>query len=134
MIKRFVKQFMDNKDELRKVFETSHPDDYHDIVKVVIELLYQENEDSHEPTPDPGRIHEIDDGDYQGTLVFVIAETGYQPNDYWAVKVDYGSCSCCDTFQSIRYSESGSNDKPTAQQVDDYMTLALHIIQRMKSI
>ena len=36
------------------------------------------------------RIHRIDDGDYQGTLVFVIGGKGYQLSTYWYVKVSYG--------------------------------------------
>ena len=58
-------------------------------------------------------------------MLFVIG--GYGDN-YWYVKVNYGSCSGCDTFQSIRM----YSDEPlTKQEVDDYMTLCLHIVQRL---
>ena len=31
----------------------------------------------------------------------MIPEEGYQPSDYWYVRVSYGSCCGCDTLQSI---------------------------------
>ena len=73
----------------------------------------------------------IDHGDYQGTLLFIIAASGYQPNKYWFVKVDYGSCSGCDTLEGIRCYSDGP---PSDAQVADYMTLALHILQGIKPL
>lgn len=126
MIKEFVDRFMAKKSELKAVFSAGHPDNYEQVVKSVISVI--SNSDACNQ-PDPERIHSIDDGHYQGTLVFVIAETGYQPSTYWYVKVDYGSCSGCDTLQAI----SGYSSKPpTPEQVKDYMTLALHIVQGIK--
>ena len=81
--------------------------------------------------PDLERIHRIDDGDYQGTLVFVIGGKGYQLSTYWYVKVSYGSCSGCDTLEAIR--EYGG-DLPKPQQVEDYMKLALHIVQGLNKM
>ena len=126
MIPEFVKRFEEKKEELRAKFSASHPEGYSDIVKSVVELL--SNEEDY-PTLDPERIHNIDDGDYQGTHVFVIAATGYQPWDYWYYRCSYGSCSGCDTFQAIR--EYG-DDAPTKEQVKDYMGLALNVVQGLK--
>lgn len=81
--------------------------------------------------PDPARIYQIDDGGYEGTLVFVIGAGGYKPSRYWYVKVGYGSCSVCDTLQAIRGYEG---DAPTKEQVDAYMTLALHIVQGLREM
>lgn len=128
MISEFVNEFMIKKLELRKIFKQKHPDDYKEIVKNVISII--SNNDSYD-CPDPNRIHVIDDGDYQGTLVFVIAAKGYQPFDYWYVQVNYGSCSGCDTLQGIR---DYGDELPTEKQVDEYMTLALHIIQGLKKM
>lgn len=128
MIKNFVDIFMNHKQELEQFF-VKHPENYKEIVVAVVRLLAQ-YDDSYE-SPDPDLVHEIDDGDYQGTLVYVIASQGYQPEKYWAVKVIYGSCSGCDTLESIR---DYSDDAPDEQQVKDYMTLCLHIIQNMKEI
>ena len=84
--------------------------------------------------PDPNRIHEIDDGDYQGTLLYVIAADCYQPNDYWYVRVYYGSCSGCDTLMATRDMTSWDDPVPNQAQVEAYMTMALHIVQNLKSM
>jgi hypothetical protein len=128
MIKEFVDRFMEKKPELEAVFAAKHPDNYDEVVKAVVSAL--RNEEDYD-TMDPERIHRIDDGDYQGTLVFVIGASGYQPSDYWYVKVGYGSCSGCDTLQAIR---NYSSDAPTPEQVAEYMTLALHVVQGMKKM
>ena len=128
MIQAFVDRFMEKKDELRGVFYEKHPDEYLDIVKAVVSVLSDEEYGDMDIT----RIHVIDDGDYQGTLVFVIAEIAYQPHKYWYVRVSYGSCSGCDTLKAIR--GYGEDDKPTKEQVDDYMQLALHIVQGIKKM
>ena len=79
--------------------------------------------------PDPNRIHEIDDGDYQGTLVYVIAAKDYQPDDYWYVKIGYGSCSACDTLEAIR---NFSDEKPTPEQVEGLYDLGIAYCARVK--
>lgn len=128
MIAEFVERWEKNKGLLRDKFATAHPANYESIVKSVVEILHDEDEYD---SPDPLRIHCIDDGDWQGTLLFVVGATGYQPSTYWAVKVGYGSCSGCDTLQAI----SGySDDPPTEEQTGDYMTLALHVVQGLKEI
>ena len=128
MIKEFVERFMAHRDMLRERFSAEHPTSYEDIVKAVVEVISVN--DSY-GSPDPSRIHQIDDGDYQGILVFIIGEVGYQPNNYWYVKVSYGSCGGCDTLESIRaYDDSPPNES----QVNDYMTLALHIVQGLRKM
>ena len=109
MIKEFVEKFEAGKQEIENTFRAKHPEDYKDIVKAVVNVL---GSDSGHGVPDPERIHMIDDGDYQGTLLFVIAAKGYQPDNYWAVKVGYGSCSGCDTLLAISdYSYGPPKDK-----------------------
>jgi hypothetical protein len=130
MIQQFVDAFMSKKELLESQFREKHPSDYSDIVERVIRLVTAEDEYS-EYSPDPARIHAIDDGDYQGTLLFVIGAKGYQPDDYWYVKVGYGSCSGCDTFQAI---SDYVGDTLTEEQLGDYMSLALHIVQDLKKM
>lgn len=129
MIQKFVDKFMANKDTLKEIFSKKHPESYAEIVKHVITLIAI-NEDIYE-FPDPSRIHEIDDGDYQGTLLFIIAEGSYQPDTYYVIKIFYGSCSGCDTLEGIH---QYSDRIPDEDQVADYMTLALHIIQNLTKI
>lgn len=127
MIQQFVDRFMAAKEEMILGFKTDKPEDYSDIVKRVISVV---GDKEGWDCPDPENITTIDHGEYQGTLVFVIAETGYQPSTYWYVKVSYGSCSGCDTFQAI----CGWGDEVTDQEAMDYWTLALHIVQNIKKM
>lgn len=127
MIQEFVDRFISQQEAVKDHFRAGHPESYLDIVKKVIDIVGQKEYDQ----PDSDRITLIDDGDYQGTLVFVIAENGYQPDDYWYVKVNYGSCSGCDTLQAI---SDYSDNPPTEDQVNEYYTLALHIVQGMKKM
>lgn len=128
MIQEFVDKFMSKKGQLEQIFKEKHPEDYKALVSAVISIV---GGDGEYELPDKNRIHQIDDGDYQGTLIFLIAAGGYKPCDYWYVKVGYGSCSGCDTLQGI----SGySDDPPTDEQVNDYMTLALHVVQGLKKM
>src|SRR5574343_804391 len=127
MIEEFTRAWFANIDRMREGFSVKHPDSYREIVEAVIKMLSDALEDDfYALRPDPERIHEIDDGDYQGTLLYVIGDCGYQPSNYWYVKVSYGSCSGCDTLQGIH---EYSSEKPTEDQVSNYMTLARHIIQ-----
>lgn len=129
MIEAFTKAWFSNLHTMRAKFEAKHPEDYKDVVRAVIEMLAYTEVGDLGSKPDPNRIHEIDEGDYQGTLVYVIGAQGYQPSDYFYVRVAYGSCSGCDTLQRIRaYMDGPPND----DQVRDYMTLALHIVQKLR--
>lgn len=127
MIQLYIDRFDANKKQLKSVLKKKHPENYLELVKNVIKVITSDDCES----PDPERIHEINDGDYQGTLLYVIGETGYQPSKYWATTVGYGSCSGCDTLQNIR---EYSDQPPTKDQVEQYMTLSLHIVQGLKEI
>jgi hypothetical protein len=127
MIQEFIDCFLSNKETIRKVFARKHPTRYVDLVKIVIRLLEKK-------TPSgisSKRVHKIDDGDYSGVLLFIIGEGCYQPLKYWYVRIDYGSCAGCDTLEIIRQYDTG---KPSKKQIDDYMMLALHIVERLKKI
>lgn len=121
MIQELVDRFNAAKDQVRAKFAAKHPDSYKDVVRIVIDAVAAKADG-----PDPERIHEIDDGEYQGTLLYMIAARGYQPYDYYYVRVSYGSCSGCDTLQAIH---DYGDEPPNESQVSDYMTLALHVVQ-----
>jgi hypothetical protein len=131
MIQVFVDRFMAGKGSLRETWRTAPPKEYADIVKAVIKLVSDDESDY--SVPDPERVHQIDDGDYQGTLVFVIGATGYQPSDYWYARVSYGSCSGCDTLEAIM-SDGGWDEPPSESQLDRFLTLALHVVQQLKAM
>ena len=134
MIQKIVDEFMKNEQKIRNEFRRKKVSSYEQILKTVIEVISPEEYEG--LNMDPNRIHRIDDGEYQGTLVFVIGAYGYQPCDYWATKVYYGSCSGCDTLEAI-LSENrcyDEEDQHTAVQIGSLWTLALHMIQQMKEI
>ena len=126
MIPIAIQRFDAKRGELLSKFTKSFPESYEAIVRAVIEAI---TDDDHRFDPDPERIHRIDDGDYQGTQLFVIGRKGNQPSDYWFVKVGYGSCSGCDTLQAIAY--GGSDDE---QKAADILTEALHVVQGLRSM
>jgi hypothetical protein len=76
----------------------------------------------------------IDDGDYQGTQLFILHYDTYQPNanDYYIFDNEYGSCSGCDTLLGIIGYEY--DVIPDENMVNQLMTLCLHMVQRMKRI
>jgi len=124
MIQRFVDTYMEKKEELRCIFSKELPRKYEDLVRTVVSILG----DSGSPkNPDPHRIHKIDYGEYTGTLVFVIAESGDNPRTHWYAVISYGSFSGCDTLQRIINDDEG-------RRVEDMMTLALHIVQAIKEM
>lgn len=121
MLKYCVDQWEKNKENLRKALEQFDFDKDYMGYKVLMSLII-----THilENKWDSENFSTIDDGDYQGTLLFVIPERCYQPNaeNYLMTYVEYGSCSCCDTMLAILGSDT---------MVEDLMTLALHMIQHM---
>ena len=128
MIEKFTKQYFTNLQVLKEKFQQKHPESYKELVKNVIEVLTDDEYDS----IDPDRIHEINDGDYQGTLVYVIAAKGYQPSKYWYCRISYGSCSGCDTLESIKNYDYDT--PPDEEQVKQYMQLACHVVQQLKEM
>ena len=140
MIKYCIEKWDKNKDLLRSALDNNkllnhvlnrNDDDpleyleYKDLVKLtVIFILNDENE------WDVNKIKEIDDGDYQGTLLYLIPEDTYQPNssEYLMTFVEYGSCSGCDTLQAIQcFLDTKSRDK----SIDDLMNLCKDLICNM---
>jgi hypothetical protein len=129
MIAEFVERWEAKKDSVRAAFAAKKPTEYIDIVREVVRVIGGDYDCG---SPSVDRIVKIDDGDYQGTLVFVIGAGGCQPSEYWYVKVFYGSCSVCDTLERIN---SDSYDEIyTEGQLNDWMTLALHVLQGIKAM
>ena len=135
MIKTFVNAWDANKEDLRAYIAShgqSEYDEYGKIVRMIFDKVINPYMQNIEYLKfDVDKIHEIDDGDYQGTLIYLIPCKIYQPSQwqYVTTYVDYGSCSGCDTLLGINHYES---EKPTEEQVKEYMSLCLHIIQHCK--
>lgn len=133
MIKYCLKKWDKNKDKLEQFYRTTtgwNDCNYLDIVKAVVTYVLNDNT-TFDDNWDANGITEIDNGDYQGTLLYLIPQNTYQPSecDYLITYVDYGSCSGCDTLQAIQnYGESYL----TEEQVKDFMTLSKDIITNMK--
>ena len=93
--------------------------DYEYLVKQVVKYILNTEKEEW----DIDNIVVINDGDYQGTLLFIIPRLTYQPSehDYIMTHVNYGSCSGCDTLQAIQ-------DHPL---INDYMTLCRGLVCNM---
>lgn len=135
MILEFVKQWEERKHILEEWLTNNMPSSYEDIYKKLFGLVITEPLDSYGYKEwDWNRYKCIDDGDYQGTQIFILCSNSYQPSltDYIFTEVDYGSCSGCDTFQSICEIQ-WTEELPNQEQVKRFMTLALHMVQQTKT-
>lgn len=125
MDNKIIENWENRKHKLKEWFEKNEtPSSYKEIFEKIIELIITEDERNKFNLE---KIRVIDDGDYQGTQIFIAFLDTYQPSveEYIMTSVYYGSCSGCDTLQSIRYASD-------EDRVNDLMTLSLHMIQKMK--
>lgn len=105
--------------------------DYEDLVKMTFSTIYNDGDTDDIPygyrNLSCEEITKIDNGDYQGTLVFLIPFDTYQPSesDYLMTYVGYGSCSVCDTLLSI---VDWDDKPPTESQVSDLLALCKDIV------
>ena len=135
MIQEIIKKWEENKYKLEEYFSTTKQKEfasYETIIQKIFELVINSDEDSYEKF-NTNKMTVIDDGDYQGTQIFIIPKDTYQPSiyDYLITHTYYGSCSGCDVLEGIR---NYDGNLPTEQQVKEYMILALHLVQKMKRI
>lgn len=138
MEKKFMDLWVKNKNKLEDYFRNTEQreyDEYKNIVKKIFELVinYDIDEfDCSNETYDVEKMTVIDDGHYQGTQLYLIPKCIYQPdaNDYVFTHNWYGSCSGCDTLQSIH--GYYSDNKPDEEQIKDYMLLSLHIVENIR--
>jgi len=133
MIQELINQWEGNKHKLEEYFKNTRQgeyDSYEAIVRKIFELCLPIAE-GRTIGWDLDKMTVIDDGDWQGTQIFIIPKRIYQPSigDYVMTHTYYGSCSGCDTLLDIRECNDGL---PTEKQVKEYMTLALHLVQKLK--
>ncbi len=135
MIKYFIDKWNKNQKHLKSVIENSgdlDKWDYIDIVKLVVDNILNHNLECSDYKFDSEQITEINNGEYQGTLLYVIPVKTYQPNEseYIMTFVDYGSCSGCDTLQAIQ-SEYSWKQVDKSETVKDFMTLCKDLVCNM---
>lgn len=136
MIQEFVKAWDANKNALREYIRTHEQKEYDmyvELVKILFEVVINPyfKDDFCNPSYNIEAIHVIDDGDYQGSQLFIIPSNDYQPSPYKYVWTycSYGSCSGCDTLLAISGYDNGL---PSEEQINGYMILLLHLLQRCK--
>lgn len=143
MIGKFVKAWDIGKENLRDFFTTHKQKEYDtyekivkQLVRIVINPYIRETkyEDEFMEELNLEDMITIDHGDYQGTQIFIFHKDTYQPvvDDYYYTHNYYGSCSGCDTLLSLL--EWDDEALPTKSQVDGYMELALHLLQKFKNL
>ena len=131
MLKIMVSKWDENKDKLRDVLSKRrdlNDFSYIDFVKLTFDVIYNPDHPEYSMTKlDTDKIHRIDDGDYQGTLLFLIPFDTYQPceHEYLMTYVGYGSCSGCDTLQAI---QGYRQEPPSESQLNNYMALCKDIL------
>lgn len=136
MDKKIISLWDKNKCKLKEYFTTTNQseyDNYLKLVELIVAKILNNEDDCDDSNYDIDNITMIDDGNWQGTLIFLIPKKTYQPSvyEYLVTYVYYGTCPGCDILQSIYGYESGL---PNEEQINDYMTLCLHLIQRMKPL
>lgn len=133
MIQMYIDRFQENKNRLSEYLKAtpqSEYDTYKALLIKTIELCLNDSELYYDNF-NINKITEIDDGDYQGTLLFLVPLDIYQPTeyDYITTYVGYGSCSGCDTLLGI---SNYSWDLPSDDQVNLYLILCLHMVEHME--
>lgn len=131
MLRYCLDKWNNNKDFLEaklREHTTLYNCSYEDIVKLVVEHVLNNGDDDYRWSTDG--ITMIDDGDYQGTLLFLIPQKTYQPSEYEYLMtyIGYGSCSVCDYLQSIQpWEKRNLND----DEVKSFMGLCKDILTNM---
>ena len=131
MLRIIVYQWDRNKGKLRETLSKMDLStvEYKDLVKIAFDVVYNSYIPDDYYTLDTNKITEIDNGEYQGTLLYLIPFKTYQPGEYEYLMtyVGYGSCSGCDTLTSLQC-DLPDNGKPDEKSVKDFMTLCKDIL------
>lgn len=138
MLKYCVEKWDKNKDKLEQALRDDiklSKRSYHDLLVATIQNIFHDGDDIKWNTE---RITQIDDGDYQGTLLFVIPMDTSEPcaSEYLITYVSYGSCSGCDTLlalqDDVKLSMHDKREDLYERCIKDYMTLCRDLVCRMK--
>lgn len=132
MIKYCLAKWDANKEFLRgcvSSIENLHEYEYTDLVKLVVDYVFNVDCFGSNNDWNAEGITTIDDGSYQGTLLFLIPKNTSQPDEYEYLMTfaSYGSCSGCDTLQSIQR-EVEPDQMPSEEVIDEIMMLCKDIV------
>lgn len=134
MLKQVVDQWDLNKKNLEKYFRETPQSEYSSYEEILRQIIIHVlNEGNKSMNLNPEEISVVDDGNYQGTQIFLFHIERYQPDveDYYWTNNYYGSCSGCDVLLGISMYGDGL---PNENQVEDYMYLSLQLIQKIKKL
>lgn len=132
-------KWAENEQKLKEAIEKSENHiewEYDDLVRMVVTYILNKGGDEEKVYGAnwSDNLAIIDDGDYQGTLIYLIHREVYQPSpdDYLITYVDYGSCPGCDTLEGIQSDYDNKEKYPKPGQVMEYMTLCRDIVTHFK--
>ena len=133
MIKEFVEKWDKNKDKLKEYFSKtpqSEYENYEGIVKALFEKVINaglEHYSSQRFCTE--KMITIDDGKYDGTQIFILHRNTVAPElkNYVYTNTYYGTCPGCDTLLAI---QDNLEQLPDKNQIEGYMTIALHLLQK----
>ena len=137
MIKYCLDKWNEHKDKLEAALrkDTKLNDcDYTYLVELVVKYILNGESAGKSDYAYDGWDHKkittIDNGDYQGTILWLIPMKTYQPEEYEYLMTycGYGSCSGCDTLKSI---QNWDEKPPTKTQLKDYMALCKDLVCNM---
>jgi hypothetical protein len=123
-IDRFIEQEKKIKEEIGNKLDRIDMYDYKDFAKWVIELISFKEDD-----PSSESMETFILGAYQGDFIFFMHDGWYCPDKVWIMSCSFGSCSGCDTLESIR--NDGLSDK---EKIRAYSILMLNLIESLKEI
>ena len=131
MMKIMLEQWDKNEANLKQALSElkEFPESYLDLVKLAFDAVYNHDLRYSCYELDCYRITEIDDGDYQGTLIYLIPFKTYQPEEYEYLMTyaGYGSCSGCDALQGIE-AEGNYGEAPNEEQQKELLGLCRDIL------
>ena len=139
MIKEVIENWNKNKDKLEKYLKNTPQEKYRtylDLVKLVVKYTLYDFTDYADDEDLDDNIKRVSFGDYQGIDIYLISKSCYPDlEDIIYTHNYYGSCSGCDTLQRIQFDSNNYGEgKPTKQQLKDYMSLCLHLVENMKHL
>lgn len=134
MIKFAVRKWEENREKLAEELWRDRKDGYtyKELAQKVVSVILNEGEEDKFAAD---RITQINNGDYQGTLLFLIPEDRYEPEEYEYLMtyVNYGSCGLCDVlehYNEMEYEEGEGKSRPE-DRIKGYLSICRALLCNM---